>query len=73
MSNLYLFSDFNEYSVDSAVIASITNCFDELNYSLLCEMLPIMQLTPETIVCKMKECQMFVTLTASFLFTIGKL
>ena len=50
-----LFSNFNEYFVYSAFIASITPCFDELNSCLLCEMLPIMQLTPVTIVCKMKE------------------
>ena len=66
------FSDFNEYSVYS-FIARTTNCFDELNSCLFCEMIPFMQLTPVTIVCKMKECCMFVTLTASFLFTIAEL
>ena len=70
---MFYFSDFNEYLVYSALIARTTNCFDELNSSLLCEMLPITQLTPVTIVCKMKECHMFVTLTTSFLFTIAEL
>ena len=57
----------------SAFIARTTKCFGELNSSLLCEMLPIMQLTPVIIVCKMKECRMFVTLTASFHNTIAEL
>ena len=69
----FIFSDFNEYSVYSAFIARTTQCFDELNPSLLSEMLPITQLTPVTIVCEMKECHMFVTLTTSFLFTIDEL
>ena len=70
---LFYFSDFNEYLVYSAFIARTTNCFDELNSSLLCEMLLIMQLTPVTLVCEMKECHSFVTLTVSFLFTIAEL
>ena len=73
MCNFYFISNFNEYLVYSAFIASITNCFDEFNSSLLCEMLPIMQLTPVTIVCKMNECCVFVTLNVSFLFTIDEL
>ena len=61
-----LFSDFDKYSAYSGLIARTTNNFDELNSSLLCEMLPIMQLTPVTIVHKMKECHMFVTLSHFF-------
>ena len=68
-----LFCEFNEYLVDLVFIAKITSCFDVEHSCLLCEMLPIMQLTPEAIVCKMKECHMFVTLTTSFSYTIDEL
>ena len=70
---MFYFSDFNKYSVYSTSIARTNNCFAELNSSLLCKMLPIMQLTPVTIVCEIKECHVFVTLTASFLYTIAEL
>ena len=56
-----------------ALISRTTNCFDELNSSLLCEMLPITQLTPVTIVYKMKECHLIVTLATTFLFIIVEL
>ena len=69
-----IFCEFNKYSVNLAFIVKITSCFDVLNSCLLCEMLPIMQLTPVAIVCMDERMScMFVTLTVSFLSTIYEL
>ena len=51
MCNLFYFANLMIYSVDSAFITEIMCCFDVLIACLLCETLPIMNLTPVAIVC----------------------